>query len=107
MFVVAVNGQAADVPRRPAEIRSPLRKYRSSYSDDLNELKVDALNKAIHKFGWPEIINTDQSSQLTSFAWADPQRRSGLQVSMDGLRKSRTSTFRLWRQTARCDLLAA
>lgn len=68
MFLVAVNGQAADVPKRPAEIRSPLRKCRSSYSDDLNELKVDALNKAIHKFGRPEIMKTDQGSQFTSFA---------------------------------------
>jgi len=32
---------------------------------------VDALNEAIHKFGPPEVMNTDQGSQLTSFAWTD------------------------------------
>lgn len=29
---------------------------------------VEALNEAIHKFGSPEIMNTDQGSQFTSFA---------------------------------------
>jgi putative transposase len=32
------------------------------------DLCVEALNKAIHKFGPPEIMNTDQGSQFTSFA---------------------------------------
>ena len=32
---------------------------------------VAALNEAIHKFGPPEIMNTDQGSQFTSFAWTD------------------------------------
>ncbi len=35
------------------------------------EFCVDALNEAIHKFGPPEIMNTDQGSQFTSFAWTD------------------------------------
>jgi putative transposase len=29
---------------------------------------VEALNEAIHKFGPPDIMNTDQGSQFTSFA---------------------------------------
>ena len=29
---------------------------------------VEALNEAIHRFGSPEIMNTDQGSQFTSFA---------------------------------------
>ncbi len=37
---------------------------------------VEALNEAIHKFGPPEIMNTDQGSQFTSFAWTDRLRRS-------------------------------
>ena len=45
---------------------------------------VEALNDAIHKFGPPEIMNTDQGSQLTSFAWTDRLRRSGVRISMDG-----------------------
>ena len=45
---------------------------------------VDALNEAIHKFGPPEIMNTDQGSQFTSFAWTDRLRRSNVRISMDG-----------------------
>ena len=48
------------------------------------EFCVDALNEAIHKFGPPEIMNTDQGSQFTSFAWTDRLRRSGIRISMDG-----------------------
>ena len=48
------------------------------------EFCVDALNEAIHKFGAPEIMNTDQGSQFTSFAWTDRLRRSGVRISMDG-----------------------
>lgn len=45
---------------------------------------VEALNEAIHKFGPPEIMNTDQVSQFTSFAWTGRLRRSGVRISMDG-----------------------
>ena len=48
------------------------------------EFCVDALNEAIHKFGPPKIMNTDQGSQFTSFAWTDRLRRSGIRVSIDG-----------------------
>ena len=53
---------------------------------------VDALNEAIHKFGSPEIMNTDQGSQFTSFAWTDRLHRSGVRISMDG--KGHSSGFR-------------
>ena len=125
---------------------------------------VDALNEAIHKFGPPEIMNTDQGSQFTSFVWTDRLRRSSVRISMDGkgrflpsrdhaahnpagqrinifiewlwrllkyecvylhacmgnrircqgrrqevdqVLQSQTPIFRSWRQTTRCDLLAA
>jgi putative transposase len=42
------------------------------------------LNEAIHRFGPPEIMNTDQGSQFTSFAWAVRLKRVGTQISMDG-----------------------
>ena len=45
---------------------------------------VEALNEAIHKFGPPEIMNTDQGSQFTSLAWTDRLRRSCVRISMDG-----------------------
>lgn len=45
---------------------------------------VDALNEAIYRFGPPDIMNSDQGSQFTSFAWTDRLRRSGIRISMDG-----------------------
>lgn len=45
---------------------------------------VEALNEAVHKFGPPEIMNTDQGSQFTSFAWTDRLKRVGARISMDG-----------------------
>ncbi|AKI01811.1 transposase [Hoeflea sp. IMCC20628] len=60
---------------------------------------VEALNEAIHKFGSPEIMNTDQGSQFTSFAWTDRLRRSGVRISMDGKGRFLDNIFieRLWR----------
>ena len=60
---------------------------------------VEALNEAIHKFGPPEIMNTDQGSQFTSFAWTDRLRRMVVRISMDGKGRFLDNTFveRLWR----------
>lgn len=60
---------------------------------------VEALNEAIHKFGPPEIMNTDQGSQFTSFAWTDRLRRSNVRISMDGKGRFLDNIFveRLWR----------
>jgi putative transposase len=60
---------------------------------------VEALNEAIHKFGPPEIMNTDQGSQFTSFVWTDRLRRSGVRISMDGKGRFLDNIFieRLWR----------
>ncbi len=60
---------------------------------------VDALNEAIARFGPPEIMNTDQGSQFTSFAWTDRLRRSGVRISMDGKGRFLDNIFveRLWR----------
>ncbi|WP_254695044.1 IS3 family transposase [Leisingera sp. NJS201] len=60
---------------------------------------VEALNEAIHKFGPPEIMNTDQGSQFTSFAWTDRLWRSGVRISMDGKGRFLDNIFveRLWR----------
>ena len=68
-----------------------------------NTLEADfcvvALNEAIHKFGPPEIMNTDQGSQFTSFAWTDRLRRSTIRISMDGKGRFLDNIFveRLWR----------
>ncbi|XWN33066.1 MAG: IS3 family transposase [Devosia sp.] len=60
---------------------------------------VEALNEAIHRFGSPEIRNTDQGSQFTSFAWTDRLRRMGVRISMDGKGRFLDNIFveRLWR----------
>ncbi len=62
------------------------------------QFRVDALNEAIHKFGVPGIMNADQGSQFTSFAWTDRLRRSGVRISMDGRVRSLDNIFieRLW-----------
>ncbi|WP_416538015.1 MULTISPECIES: IS3 family transposase [Phaeobacter] len=63
------------------------------------EFCVEALNEAIRKFGPPEIMNTDQGSQFTSFAWTDRLRRSAVRISMDGKGRFLDNIFveRLWR----------
>lgn len=45
------------------------------------------------------IMNTDQGSQFTSFAWTDRLRRSGVRISMDGKGRFLDNIFveRLWR----------
>ena len=60
---------------------------------------VEALSEAIARFGPPEIMNTDQGSQFTSFAWTDRLRRSGVRISMDGKGRFLDNIFveRLWR----------
>ena len=40
--------------------------------------RCEALNEAIYRFGPPDIMNSDQGSQFTSFAWTDRLRRSYL-----------------------------
>ena len=44
---------------------------------------VEALNEAIHRFGPPGIMNTDQGSQFTSFAWTGPPE-AGRGSNLDG-----------------------
>ena len=60
---------------------------------------VEALNEAIHKFGPPEIMNTNQGSQFTSFARTDRLRRSGVRILMDGKGRFLDNIFieSLWR----------
>jgi putative transposase len=60
---------------------------------------VEALNEAIHRFGAPDIMNTDQGSQFTSFTWTDRLKRAGCRISMDGQGRCIDNVFieRLWR----------
>ncbi len=63
------------------------------------EFCAEALNEAIARFGPPEIMNTDQGSQFTSFAWTERLRRSGVRISLDGKGRFLDNIFveRLWR----------
>jgi putative transposase len=63
------------------------------------EFCLEALNEAIHKFGAPEIMNTDQGSQFTSFDWTDRLKRAKTKISMDGKARYLDNIFieRLWR----------
>ena len=56
-------------------------------------------NEPIHRFGAPDIFNTDQGSQCTSFVWTDRLKRAGCRISMDGKRCRIDNVFieRLWR----------
>ena len=45
---------------------------------------TDALDEALARHGKPEIVNTDQGSQFTSFAFTGRLQASGIRVSMDG-----------------------
>ena len=64
-----------------------------------NDFCVEALNEAIHKFGPPEIMNTDQGSQVTSFVRTDRLKRVGSRISMEGKGRCLDTILieRLWR----------
>jgi putative transposase len=63
------------------------------------EFCVEAFNEAVHRFSAPEIMNSDQGSQFTSFAWTERMKRAGTRVSMDGKGRCIDNIFieRLWR----------
>ena len=59
---------------------------------------VEALKEAIFKFKPPEIMNSNQGSQFTSFAWIDRLKRVGTRISMEGKGHCIDNIFieRLW-----------
>ena len=68
-----------------------------------NTMDVDfctnALEEALAKYGRPDIFNTDQGSQFTSFAFTNVLRENGIRISMDGRGRWLDNVFieRLWR----------
>jgi putative transposase len=68
-----------------------------------NTLSTDfcllALEEAMHRFGQPEIFNTDQGSQFTSAEFTGRLLDAGIQISMDGkgLAIDNVWVERLWR----------
>ena len=63
------------------------------------EFCVAALEEAIARYDKPEIFNTDQGSQFTSFAFTNALRDAGIRISMDGRGRWMDNVFieRLWR----------
>ena len=63
------------------------------------EFCVEALNEALIRFGAPDIMNTDQGSQFTAWAWTDRLQKADVKVSMDGKGRFLDNIFveRLWR----------
>ncbi|WP_322097522.1 integrase core domain-containing protein [Pelagibius sp. Alg239-R121] len=60
---------------------------------------VEALNEAIHTFGPPVIMNTDQCFQFTSSAWITALTTARVRISMDGRGRCIDNIFieGLWR----------
>ena len=60
---------------------------------------VAALEEALHRFGTPEIFNTDQGAQFTSLEFLTVLRAHAIRISMDGQGCWRDNVFveRLWR----------
>ena len=60
---------------------------------------TDALDEALARHGKPEIFNTDQGSQFTSFAFTGRLQAAGIRISMDGRGRCMDNIFieRLWR----------
>ena len=51
-------------------------------------LATDVLKEAINRYGTPDIFNTDQGSQYTSFEHTNMLKRNNIQVSMNGKGRS-------------------
>jgi putative transposase len=60
---------------------------------------VEALEEALTRYGKPEVFNTDQGSQFTSFAFSGILKDAGVTISMDGRGRCMDNIFieRLWR----------
>jgi putative transposase len=60
---------------------------------------IEALEDAITQYGTPEIFNTDQGSQFTSFDFTSVLKDNEIKISMDGKGRWMDNVFieRLWR----------
>jgi putative transposase len=63
------------------------------------EFCLGALEKALEKYGAPELINTDQGSQYTASLWIEALKASNIKISMDGKGRWVDNVYieRLWR----------
>ena len=86
------------LPRRHHGLGRKVLAWRLSNTMDA-EFCVAALEEAIVRFGKPDIFNTDQGSQFTSFAFTNTLKDAGIRISMDGRGRWMDNVFieRLWR----------
>jgi len=63
------------------------------------ELVMDVLNEALLKYGKPEIFNTDQGSQYTSYIHTQTLKDNGITISMDSKGRATDNIVieRFWR----------
>lgn len=63
------------------------------------EFCVAALEEALNRYGKPDIFNTDQGSQFTSFEFTQVLKEAGVRISMDGKGRWMDNIMieRLWR----------
>ena len=68
------------------------------------DLVMGVLNKALSTYGKPEIFNTDQGSQYTSFIHTQTLKNNGIVISMDGKGRATDNICieRFWR-SAKCE----
>jgi len=60
---------------------------------------IEAVQEAIHRYGVPEVFNTDQGSQFSSLEFTQLLKDNGIAISMDGRGCWRDNVFveRLWK----------
>jgi putative transposase len=60
---------------------------------------LSVLEEAISRYGNPEIINSDQGSQYTSFAWTNYLEKHEIKISMDGKGRATDNAWieRFWK----------
>jgi putative transposase len=68
------------------------------------DLVMGVLNKALSLYGKPEIFNTDQGSQYTSYIHTQTLKDNGITISMDGKGRATDNICieRFWR-SAKCE----
>jgi len=68
------------------------------------DLVMGVLNEALDKYGKPEIFNTDQGSQYTSYIHTKTLKDNGIVISMDGKGRATDNICieRFWR-SAKCE----
>ena len=67
---------------------------------------IEALAEALDRYGSPDIFNTDQASQFTSFDFTGVLKDADVTISMDGRGRCMDNIFieRLWR-SLKCEAI--